>query len=552
MLPTRFRAQVLKMAHDGTGHLGHRKVLQMIKRRFVWPLLAKDVLEYCQSCVSCQKCSKASVRKAPMMERPILMEPFEQVAVDIVGPISKAKGGFTHILTAVCMASRWPEAVPQKSTSAVAVAEVLVSIFGRTSIPLEILSDRGAQFTGNLLKELCKLLGIKQLCTTAYHPQTNGTLERLHGTLGSMLTKGSNKGQDWAKQITYALFYLRQMPHRDTGLSPFEMVFGHNIRTPLELLYGEWARESRSKLDISTWVGKVQERLELTREVAQQRSEVAVHDRKKRYDKGLCVREFQVGNLVWGRVPGMNAKLSEAWAGPFEVVARLNAVNYKVNSLSGKSKPRVVHINTLKVCVDREKKVLRLSVVAQEDEELAGCLSLRSECESYSQDDINQLLGEYPDVLKVEPWNTESAEMCIELVDEVLAPYRVPDRLKPGVKAELEGLPESEIITPSNSPYAFPIVPVTKKDGSVRVCVDYRRLNSVTKADPYYMPTLDEILKRVGQSKVLSKIDLAKGYYQVRVAVGSQEKTAFISPYGKYQFARMLFGLRNAPWCSSA
>ena len=71
--------------------------------------------------------------------------------------------------------------------------------------------------------------------------------------------------------------------------------------------------------------------------------------------------------------------------------------------LTGKSKPRVVDINTLKACVDREKKVLRLSVVAQEDEEeLAGCLSLRSECESYSQDDINQLLGEYPDVLKGE------------------------------------------------------------------------------------------------------------------------------------------------------
>ena len=121
---------------------------------------------------------------------------------------------------------------------------------------------------------------------------------------------------------------------------------------------------SNSKLDVSTWVGKVQERLELTREVAWQRSEVAVYDRKKRYDKGSCIWEFQVGNLVWGRVPGMNAKLSEAWAGPFEVVARLNAVNYKVKSLTGKSKPRVVHINTLKACVDREKKVLRLSVVA--------------------------------------------------------------------------------------------------------------------------------------------------------------------------------------------
>ena len=74
-----------------------------------------------------------------------------------------------------------------------------------------------------------------------------------------------------------------------------------------------------------------------------------------------------------------------------------------------------------------------------------------------------------------------------------------------------------------------------------------RRLPEATVADPYYMVTLDEIVERVGQSKVLSKLDLAKGYYKVRVAAGSKEKTAFISPNGKYEFSRKPFGLRNAP-----
>ena len=119
--------------------------------------------------------------------------------------------------------------------------------------------------------------------------------------------------------------------------------------------------------------------------------------------------------------------------------------------------------------------------------------------------------------------------------------------MKLGVKAELDGLLEAEIISSSTSPYASPIVPVTKPDGTVRMCVDYRKLNEKTVADPYYMATLDEIVERVGQSKVLSKIDLAKGYYQVRVAAGSKEKTVFISPYGKYEFSCMPFGLRNAP-----
>ncbi len=77
----------------------------------------------------------------------------------------------------------------------------------------------------------------------AYHPQTNGTVERMHSTLEGILTKARARKLDWALQIPFALFALWQMPHRDTLLSPFELVFGHNVRTPLELLYGEWSGE---------------------------------------------------------------------------------------------------------------------------------------------------------------------------------------------------------------------------------------------------------------------------------------------------------------------
>ena len=163
VLPTSFRANVLRTAHDGTGHLGHRKVLQLVKRKFVWPLLARDVTVYCKSCVTCQTCSRASARKAPMVERPVLSEPFEQMAFDLVGPLPKAKGGFRFVLTAVCMAMKWPEAIPLKSVTAKAVAEGMVNIFSRTAIPLQILSDQGSQFLSSLVKELCRLLGIQQL-----------------------------------------------------------------------------------------------------------------------------------------------------------------------------------------------------------------------------------------------------------------------------------------------------------------------------------------------------------------------------------------------------
>ncbi len=124
-----------------------------------------------------------------------------------------------------------------------------------------------------------------------------------------MLTKAHARKLDWALQIPFALFALRQMPHRDTLLSPFELVFCHNVRTPLELLYGEWSGGASLKLDVSTWVGQLQERLELARETARQRSVKAVKDRKERCDRGSCVRQFELDNLVWCRIPGMDCKL---------------------------------------------------------------------------------------------------------------------------------------------------------------------------------------------------------------------------------------------------
>ena len=119
--------------------------------------------------------------------------------------------------------------------------------------------------------------------------------------------------------------------------------------------------------------------------------------------------------------------------------------------------------------------------------------------------------------------------------------------MKDGVREEVLKLVELGIAVESHSPWASPVVPVPKPDGSVRVCIDYRRLNAVTVGDPYYMCTLDEILERVSTSRVISKLDLAKGFYQIAVDRESVDKTAFITPYGKFAFLRMPFGLKNAP-----
>ncbi len=94
---------------------------------------------------------------------------------------------------------------------------------------------------------------------------------------------------------------------------------------------------------------------------------------------------------------------------------------------------------------------------------------------------------------------------------------------------------------------ASPLVPVKKKNGNVRLCVDYWRVNQVTTPEPYYMPGFEEMVCKVGDAGVLSKLDLVKGFHKVGVNPADRPKTAFICPWDKYEYIKMPFGLRNAP-----
>ena len=115
------------------------------------------------------------------------------------------------------------------------------------------------------------------------------------------------------------------------------------------------------------------------------------------------------------------------------------------------------------------------------------------------------------------------------------------------IKAEIDKGLEAGLIRPSKSPWTSPIVLVKKKDGKTRFCVDYRKLNSVTKKDKYPLPKIEDILNNLGKAQWFTSIDLASGYWQVQVAEEDKEKTAFISKFETYEYNVMPFGLCNAP-----
>ena len=128
-----------------------------------------------------------------------------------------------------------------------------------------------------------------------------------------------------------------------------------------------------------------------------------------------------------------------------------------------------------------------------------------------------------------------------------IRPYRISPKEEEIIRKEVKEMLTNGIIWTSRSPWGSPVVLVTKKDGSIRFCVDYRKLNSITKKDVYPLPRIDDTLDRIGGKQIYSGLDLASGYWQIAIKEEDKEKTAFISCAGLYEFNIMSFGLCNTP-----
>jgi transposase InsO family protein len=175
--------------------------------------------------------------RAPLNPVPVVSEPFRKIAIDLIGELPKTKTGYKYILTIIDYATRYPEAIPLKTTHSRVIAEALVSLFSRVGLPDEIVSDQGANLIGTLMTQLYELLGITNIKTSVYHPEANGLVERFNGMLKRMLKKfASDEVDKWDKYLPYVLFAYREVPCQSTGYSPFELLYGRTVRGPFSLI----------------------------------------------------------------------------------------------------------------------------------------------------------------------------------------------------------------------------------------------------------------------------------------------------------------------------
>ena len=141
------------------------------------------------------------------------------------------------------------------------IAKQLTKLFTRVGLPREILTDQGSNFLSQLLAELYRLLHIKAVRTGPYHVQTNGLVERFHKTLKDMLKKTAcEEGKDWDRFIPY-LFAYREVPQESTRFSPFELLYGRDVRGPLDVLKESWVTDVKGDGNVLSYVLLMRESL---------------------------------------------------------------------------------------------------------------------------------------------------------------------------------------------------------------------------------------------------------------------------------------------------
>ena len=173
--------------------------------------------------------------------------------MDIEGPFPRMRRGNRFILVLSDYVTRYPEAIALRTMSASKIAEVLIDIFARHGIPDETLTDQGTNFTSALLGELYRLIGIKALRTSHYHPQADGLVERFYTTLKAMLRKVlKGEKRDWDYMLPHALFAYREVPQATVGFSTFELFTDATFEDFWKCYVKGGSRRQRLKLISST------------------------------------------------------------------------------------------------------------------------------------------------------------------------------------------------------------------------------------------------------------------------------------------------------------
>ena len=347
---------ILTELHDvaTAGHLGQKKTIARAKTsRFYWPGMTQFARRWVANCPLCASRKHPQYSKRTPLGTYRVGAPMERVSIDLVGPFHpRTTRGNSIILTVTDQYTRWAEAYALRDATAPLIARKVEDFCCRFGMPLELHSDRGRNVDGQVIREVCQILGIRKTHTTAYHPQGNSITERENGTIKSMLSAYTNDRQtDWDVHLNKVMLAFRSSVHRTLGETPNAMMLGREVNLPLDSMVGQPPEAQYQEMPATEYAEQLAEAMAQAHATVRKHVDQQYRYQKKQYDRKVRSQTFQEGQAVWLReythTPGKSKSLKRPYSGPWIVTARFSNATYKIQK-SKLSKAQVVHSDRLK------------------------------------------------------------------------------------------------------------------------------------------------------------------------------------------------------------
>ncbi|GFX30552.1 retrovirus-related Pol polyprotein from transposon 17.6 [Trichonephila clavipes] len=314
--------------------------------------------------------------------------------------------------------------------------------------------------------------------------------------------------RSWDRQLPFLLFAYREVPNTTTGVSPFRLLYGREARGPLAILKSSWAGEIHLPTNIS-------------QSAADYLQEMKINMEKAAESASLTAAQKQKGLMEITSTRDSSNKIYARWTGPGEIIQHHPPHSYKVKLPGGTV--RHVHVNKIR---KYHPRALAVGVIFEGDHEFGEIHPTPNLSRSTSERVLH--------------------EINLNHLKETVRIYRIPESLKIKVDEQIEELLRLDLIEESDAEIAYPIVCVNKKDGTLRLCVDFRALNSESVSDDFPMEDAVELIHSIGRANIITTLDLLKGYWAIPMAEDSKNLTSFKTHRQQYRFKVMSFGLKNA------
>ncbi|KAI3825126.1 hypothetical protein L1987_06602 [Smallanthus sonchifolius] len=343
-------------------HPGSDKMYKDLKELYWWPNMKGDIATYVSKCLTCSKVKAEHQKPSGLLQQPEIPQwKWEQISMDFITKLPKTSSGYDTIWVIVDRLTKSAHFLPIKETEKTEkLAKLYIKeIMDRHGVPISIISDRDSRFVSRIWKSLQEAMGTRLDLSTAYHPQTDGQSERTIQTLEDMLRACViDFGGNWDTHLPLAEFSYNNSYHTSIKAAPFEALYGRKCRSPLC-----WAEVGEKHLTGPEIVQETTDKIFKIKDHLK-----AARDRQKSYaDNRRKPLEFQIGDRVMLKVSpwkgvasfGNHGKLNPRYVGPFEILARVGPVAYKLKLPQELSNVHdTFHVSNLKKCLSDETLII--------------------------------------------------------------------------------------------------------------------------------------------------------------------------------------------------